>query len=314
MAVAAATRKGGLTRYFMGPRIGTGMIVVGIVLAVAAAVLVLQLGRRAGIAPATAPEVQTVQVAYVVVASRDIPESTSLTADSIAVRAFPAAYAPAGAAATLEEVVGKFATTRLVREQIVLTTQLSTTRRAGSLATGVPPGKLAVWMALPELSAQTGGLRAGDRIDLLFSVSVPAPVTSGASGASGTAAQPSSTVAVAYPSGDAPRALATQLTLQNVEVFSIGAANASPPPLAGGIAGPPPATSPQPAATQAADSKIALLLLDPQDALVAKFVKDSGGTVDIALRSREWPDVVTTEPVTIDSVVHRFGFRKGAAQ
>ncbi len=319
MAVAAATRKGGLTRYFMGPRIGTGMIAIGIVLAAAAAVIVLALGRRAVPTSPPTAATQSVQVAYVVVAARDIAESTPLTPESVVVKAFPAAYAPAGAASTVEEVVGKFVTTRLVREQIILTTQLSATRRVGSLATGVPPGKLAVWMALPELPAQTGGLRAGDRIDLLFSVAVPAARVPSASNDPG--AQPANALGAAppaaAPAAEAGRALATQLTLQNIEVFAVGpagaastAAPAPAAPAAGGVAAPVQA-APAAAPAAAPDAKTAILLLDPQDALVAKFIKDNGGVVDLALRSREWADVATTEAVTIDSLVLRFGFREG---
>ena len=50
-------------------------------------------------------------------------------------------------------------------------------------------------------------------------------------------------------------------------------------------------------------------LVDPQDALLAKFVKDSGGTIDLVLRSRDSHDPVNTEPVTADTLVDRFKFR-----
>jgi hypothetical protein len=56
---------------------------------------------------------------------------------------------------------------------------------------------------------------------------------------------------------------------------------------------------------------VAVVLLDPQDALAAKFIKDAGGSIDLALRSRDWPDQVTAEPVTLDALVNRFGFRAG---
>ena len=307
MAVAARTRTpslGSFGRLFMGPRIGTTMIVLGIVFAIAAAVMVVSLGRRAR---ASAAETQNVQVAYVVVAARDIAEAAEIPADAVTIKPFPAAYLPAGAAAQVTDVAGKFATTRLAQDQIVLTSHVSPTRRSGTLAAGIPPGKVAVWLPLPELVAQTGGLRPGDRVDVLLSLALPA---SGAGAVSGQLSQ-SGAAAGAQPAAGQT----TQLTLQNVEVYSVGTAGGSgaqgsgagqPASSVGGAA-----TQPAPAAPVGA--RTALVLLEPQDAVVAKFIKDSGGTIDLALRSREWPDVVTTSPVTADALADRFGFRTSGA-
>ncbi|MGH2352758.1 MAG: Flp pilus assembly protein CpaB [Chloroflexota bacterium] len=280
MAAVTARRSGVLTRRFTGPRIGTTMMVLGVVLATAAAVLVLILGRRVR---ATAAAAQTVSIAYVVMVTRDVPEATRIPADAVAVKPFPAAFVPAGATTTAEEVVGKFATTRLTRDQIVLTAQISPTRRGANLSEAIPPGKVAYWMPVPDLPAQTGGLRAGDRVDILLSLTVPPPP-----------GQPA----------DQARGITTQMSLQNVEIFFIGTsgaeAAASNPAgqtgQAGGAAAPP-------------GTRVAVVLLDPQEAVQAKFIKDSGGTVDVVLRSRESTEEVATEAVTIDSFADRFRFR-----
>jgi hypothetical protein len=43
--------------------------------------------------------------------------------------------------------------------------------------------------------------------------------------------------------------------------------------------------------------------------VIIKFVKDSGGTIDLVLRSTEDQQVVRTEAVTMDNLVERFRFR-----
>ena len=59
-------------------------------------------------------------------------------------------------------------------------------------------------------------------------------------------------------------------------------------------------------------TKLAAFVLDPQEAVLAKFIRDSGGTMDLVLRSRGAQDVSTTEPVNVDTVVDRFRFRAQA--
>jgi Flp pilus assembly protein CpaB len=181
-----------------------------------------------------------------------------------------------------------------VRDQIVLESQLSAARRGANVAASVPPGKLAVWLPIPDLLSQTGGLRPGNRVDLLLTLGIPAAgpaaaVPSGGAPAAGQTSQPVPT---------------TQLTLQNVELFFLGtpsgAAAASPSGQAGALVSTPAAPP---------GTHVAVVLLEPQDALIAKFVKDSGGTIDLALRSGDWSDRATTDPVTLDVLADRFAFR-----
>ena len=41
----------------------------------------------------------------------------------------------------------------------------------------------------------------------------------------------------------------------------------------------------------------------------SKFIKDSGGTIDLVLRSTEDQQVVRTDAMTMDSLVERFRYR-----
>ncbi len=295
--MAVVARRSGSRGLFAGPRGGTVMMLVGLALAIVAGVLVLGLARQARAAGAATRSVPQV---YVVMATRDVAESSVIPADAVTIKPFPKAFAPPGALTTVDEVAGKVATTRLTRDQILLGSQVTATPQAASVSSTIPPGKVAFWMPLPELTVQAGSLRAGDRVDILLSLAVPA-------------AQPAGQGAT--PQGtDRAGVLTTQTTLQNVEVFSVG-----PDALAGQPAGGPPAPSGQ--ATPArqggqtgqggtpAGGKMALFVIDPQDAVRAKFIKDSGGTIDFVLRSREWPEATQTEAVNAQALIDHFGFR-----
>ena len=275
-----------LANLLSGRRSGTLLMVVGVVMAALAWFLVVNTtrqAREAAAATAAAAETVGVRQVYAVMATKDIPQFTPIRADSVAVKAFPAAYAPQGVVASVDDVVGKFATTSIVKDQLVLNTQVSPTRRSVNLSSSIPSGKVAYWMPLPPLLAQTGGVQEGDHVDLLLTY---------------TASQ-----AKGMTQGQT-----TQTTLQNVEIFFIGSAAAADMP-----------NSPAPGGQASGDNggqtavpgrgNVAAVLLDPQDAVMAKFIKDSGGTIDLVLRSKDDRDQVDTQPVTADALVDRFKFR-----
>src|SRR5437764_12002187 len=111
-----------------------------------------------------------VKQVYLVTATRDIPENTAISPDMVAVRAFPADFAPAGAVATVEEITGKYAVSKLFKDTVLLRAQLSGTKKARDIASNLPPGKVAFWLPEPELIATAGGVKPGDRLDILLTV------------------------------------------------------------------------------------------------------------------------------------------------
>jgi pilus assembly protein CpaB len=264
---AAAARRGARGRLFSGPRAGTTIMAAGLALAVLAALLVFVVARRARTQVADGGPVAQV---YAVMATREVAAGTAIPADAVTVKPFPAAFAPEGVVSTVDQVVGRYATTRLTRDQLVLSSQVSSARPGANLAETIPPGKVGLWVTLPDLIVQAGGLRAGDRVDILLSLALPA----GTEGGSG---------------------LTTQVTLQNVEIFFVGATTPQAPPAEGAAPAPP---------------RMALLLVEPQDAVTAKFIKDSGGTIDFVLRSRQWADAASPEAVNLQTLLDRFGFRR----
>jgi Flp pilus assembly protein CpaB len=99
--------------------------------------------REAAAATAAKAETLGVRQVYAVMATKDIPQFTPIRADAVAVKAFPAAYAPPGLVASVDDVVGKYTTTAIVRDQLVLNTQVSPTRRSVNLSASIPAGKVA---------------------------------------------------------------------------------------------------------------------------------------------------------------------------
>ncbi len=243
------------------------LVALGVVLAGGASLLVFSLARQANESgKAGLPQV------YVLMATRDLPDQAQITPDALVMRPFPADFVPAGAAATPEQVVGKFTLGPVFRDQIILTGQVSTGKRTFNLSDRIPPGKVISWLPLPEILNNQVALRPGDRLDILLTLPLGGDSSKG--GAS------------------------TQTTLQNVEIFSIGSEVQS------NVSGKPEAA---PARTASA---VALgFLVDHQDAVIIKYIKDSGGVIDLVIRSIEEDRIVRTDAMTLDSVAERFRFR-----
>jgi pilus assembly protein CpaB len=246
------------------------LLLAGVLLAVGAFVLVASAARRL-----EAAALRGVEQMPVVTATQPIPQHAAIRSGAVALRPFPAAFVPAGAATRLEDVVGKYAAADLAANQVILTAQLSESRRASNLSALIPDGMVAFWMPLPDLLAQSGGLRAGDRVDILLSLNLDRD-------------------GLPPELRRAGRGLVTQATLQNVEVFFTG--SASNADLGDGQ-------------RPSGGGRVVVFLLSPQDALLAKHVKDSGGVIDLVLRGASTRAPYETEAISAETVADRFQFR-----
>jgi pilus assembly protein CpaB len=275
-------------------RTGLYLVLIGLVLAGVTAALVIRIGNQAAEASRSA-----LRQVSVVVTNRNILDKSPITTDALVVKAFPADFAPPGALGSLDQAVGKFASGFIAQNQILVVDQVAPALPSPNLSDRVPPGKVAVWLPMPGLLAGAGVLRPGDRIDILLSLGVGA----------GEEGQ------------NAPGGLSTQTTLQNVEVFRLGGeeidltAPAPAAPVGQSAGGPRQVPAPAGAAAKPAEPKPAPVggvigfLVDHQDALIIKFIKDSGGTIDLVLRSIDDQQVVRTDAISMDVLTERFRFR-----
>ncbi len=282
----------------MRKRSGMLVMLVGVALALVSGLMVLAIARRAS---AAQPVVEVKQV-LVVMAAREVPEGTAISADALVMQAFPADFIPLGAIPTPEQAVGKYTTTRLTKGQIVLDNQLSPTKRAGNVARSVPPGKVAVALPMTDLMSTAKAINPGDRVDVLLTLNLREGVVNdpqaapAAAGKTGSSMATSARVVFAGQS-DTPRNNVTQATLQNVEVLQVGEAEESTANITD-------------TGTGARKTPAIIVLVDHQDALVLKYAKDSGGVVDLALRAPEDTAQVRTNPVTVDLFFERFQFQR----
>jgi pilus assembly protein CpaB len=268
----------------MRKRAGLFLIASGLALAGVTAVLVIGIARQA----TAASHAQIRQVA-VVVTTHDIAELTQITADALEVKPFPADFAPPGAFSSVDELVGKFAQGFMPKGQVVVAGQVQLARPAPNLSDRITPGFVVMWLPMPDVLVSSDAIKPGDHVDVLLT----APMTTDANG------------------DKQSQALSTQTTLQNVEIYRIGDDELNVPPpskpadsSSGQVAGG--STAPTPASTA---RRAIGLLVDHQDAVTMKFVKDAGGTIDVVTRSAEDQQVVHTEGVTLDSLTDRFQFR-----
>lgn len=267
----------------MRRRTGVLVMVGGLLLALLSGLLVISISR-------TNNQPVEVRQVYVIIAARDIPELVPVSADALVVKPFPADFVPAGAIAAPEQAVGKFTTTRIVKDQIILNAQLSPTRRAGNVAASVPKGKVAIAFPGNDILSNIGAIRAGDRVDILLSLPLPQQQTT----APGAPPSLNNQGAIQTTS-----AISVQTTMQNVEVLAVGQ-EATAPSSTSGLT-----TS----TSRGNSSLIITFLVDHQDALVLKFIKDSGGVIDLALRSPDDNQAVQTDAVTLSTIYDQFKFR-----
>jgi Flp pilus assembly protein CpaB len=279
----------------MRRRAGLLLMLVGLVLASLAALLVLGMAQQS-----QQQAVQQIKQVYVVTAAKDIPEMAIISPEMLAVKAFPADFAPSGAVATVEEATGKYAASKLFKDTVLLRAQLTGTKKARDVASNLPPGKVAFWMPMPDFIATTGGLKVGDRVDILLTVNFN-DITEGSSNSPSGA-----------PSDNKGKWFSTQTTLQNVEVFAVGTVDQAVE--SGATAGPTP-NSPTSAvrSSGSSDKRALVLLVDHQDAVILKFIKDTEketvGLVDMVLRSADDAQIVRTDSMSPESLVDRFKFR-----
>jgi hypothetical protein len=126
-------------------------------------------------------------------------------------------------------------------------------------------------MAYPpsDLMSHINVMKAGDHVDLLFTMNLPADALT-AGGRPGP---------VAMERGSEPTTFAV---LQNVVIAQIVSAGEDEGPAA------------------------LLLTLDPQDALVLKYVKDAGANLDIVVRAPGVEGEFDMFPVDLDYLINRY--------
>lgn len=253
-------------------RIGIILVVVGLLLALGIGVFVyLQAEQAAEIA-------RRIPTVDVVIATADLPERVAIPASSVAITKVPADLLPVEASAKLENVVGKYPLTRIYKNEVLIQSKLADTSGKAGPSFALKEGMVAVAFSGGDLLSSTGAIRAGDRVDILLTLSLAR---------TGAAAQSSGGQA---PTASASMPQVTQTLVQNVEVLKVGSF---------------PAGGQQDAA---AAGKGITFQVGHQDALILKWAKDSGGMIDLVLRHPSDTSEVSTESITANYVIKKYKF------
>lgn len=262
----------------MGRSRGCLWLATGLIVALIAGLVAYMALNRATLQRAGAAQ-EVVQV-DVVVATAPVPVRTVLTADVLRIKQIPVNAVPDGALRSLDQAVGKITTAELFPEEVLLAHRLldpNVIPPDPRLALMLDGDKVLMAFPAEDLLSRSGVLKAGDRVDLL--VTLTFPIDRSAVGGR----------------------LDDQLTgfnlLQNLTIAAIvgelstagaqsGADNITRPPAL-------------------------LLAISPQEALILKYVHDAGGRVDVVLRAPGVEGPFTVEPVDWDYLIDRYKIPSG---
>lgn len=141
------------------------MVVLALVFGTSAAIGVGQLSR----APArveTNPE--TVSV---VVAAKDVPRYTTLTADVLKLQPFPKNLVPPGSITRVEDAVDRVTDSHLVKGEAVLEGKLTAKGAGRGIGAVIPKGMRAVTIQTPNVATGVAGfVLPGSKVDVLFTM------------------------------------------------------------------------------------------------------------------------------------------------
>ncbi len=263
---------------------GLLFILLGLVAAIAAAAVVygLSTGIANNKAAVSVPTALPQAGISIVVARQDIAANTKIITDMLALKQYPQDLVPADG---YTSTAGLLNTTAKVLIQ-----QGDPLRRGQFIAAGgrsgssinVAKGRVLVAFPSTDILNSTGAVQPGDHVDILLTLPI-----------SGTARLDAGAGTESQVNGG--KNIVSQATLQDIEVYSVG--EWTPPSGAGGAS-----AAPQ------QGLKIITFIVDHQEAVILKFVKDSGGVIDLVVRSLEEHGPAPTDPVNLDYLVDLYKF------
>lgn len=287
-------------------RRGRTLILMGVLLAIgtAAAVFVIILKME--------PEPEPVEMVNAVVATQSIAEQESVDG-RLEIQSKPRTALPEGYLTSLDETAGMLAAVRISPGAIIYSDMLISPVEAmqkGELGKLVEPGSLAMAFPIDELSSVSYGIQPGDHVDVLMTFffidldqetqmkePLCAPLCPAAEG------QQEAGLTDQFPR------LATQLTLQDIEILGVGR----------WIKEETPAEEQDNQARGAEPVPVQLpeyvtVMVTPQDALVLKLAREYGASIDLAVRAQDDAQQFVTQQVTLDYILARFGIVLPAKQ
>jgi len=219
------------------------------------------------------PAKPPVQTGIVLLAGRDIPASTPITAEDLIMKEIPVEYIQPGVVTSLGQVIGQIASTPIAAgEQIIKTRLLPPGKIGKTLSEITPQGKRAVTVSVDNISSLAGLLKPGDFVDVFALITPPA----------GTK----------WPEAEKTAPSLVPL-FQGVEILAVGG-EVSPSQVS-------PTAKREAQKTLSTAEGIVTLALNPQEAILLSFVQEHG-KIRLALRSSEDVKVESIKPADWDTL------------
>ncbi len=221
----------------------------------------------------------------VVVALQPLAANTVIRADNVTVE--ERQEIPSGAAVRVQDVLGTMTTRDIALGEVILMQDVTSLGAQRDLPQLLGDDRIAVALPADDILSQWGAVLPGDHVDVLFSLDaiLDTPMK--------LEDIPPEYVPVER---DQSMDQVSVLALQNLEVLQI-------------------LEEPQPKVPEGQQQEVQIKLprralvlkIAPQDALVLKYLRDSIGTVDVALRSPTNMALFEAQPVNINYLVLRYG-------
>ena len=268
----------------MNSRVRIGLLIaIGgffvIALGVFLAIRMLNLGKVIAGAPPPTPEAEnTGTVAF---ATGDVIAGAVLTPEDVTLSKIPIQFAPRDTITVLENAVGKISKTDLFAGEMILEHNLANpTSVVGDVAYVLDERHVLMAVPATDLMSREAIIKRGDIVDILVSY----PETLNPVGGTETDVAPQQVTFTAFQRLDITALVVDIVQDQNASQEE----NATP--------------TREQTAVQAY-----LVALDPQDALVLKYLKDIGGTFDFVLRAPTSSGQFDLTPVTAKFIKELYG-------
>jgi Flp pilus assembly protein CpaB len=285
---------------------GRIFIIIGVFLGLATMVAALLILSTSPGTPQLVPTAVAPRTEKVVVAVLNIGEGTKVVPQTVELREVEINEVPAGALRYINQALGRIARLNIYQGQVVEESMLIS--ETDIIASGqnasilIPKGRVAIALPLDKLSSVGYALQYPDTVDVLLTMKfidvdeqsqTELPLVLTGTNCPGC-----------VPTNPQIPRMTTQMLVQDAQVLKVGvwsAGQGQPTPVPGqsqeSSATPTPLPPPD----------IVTLIVNQQDALVIKYARESGARYDLVLRSSGDHDLVTTEPVTLDYMLARFG-------
>jgi Flp pilus assembly protein CpaB len=289
-------------------RRGRILILLGLILAIGTAIAVVVIMRSQETTPTA-----TIELEEVVVAIQPIAEEEPVEG-KIDLREMPKEYLPPDALRSLDGTAGLLAAGPIPQGTVIHPDLLITAvelMQQGELGKLIEPGYVAVALPIDELSSVSYGVKPGDHVDVMMTfffvdldqeTQVDEPICAPICPTGGGEEQ-ATTVTEQRPR------LATQLTLQDIAVLGVGRWVKEEVPQEEQDNQ---ARTGEPVPVQLPE--YVTIMVSPQDALVLKLAREDNASIDLAVRAKDDGQQFTTQQVTLDYIMARFGVTLPAKQ